>query len=604
MTVEIAIVLTVLVAAFLLFISGALKPDLIAMLVLVSLVMSTVIDPAEAFAGFSSFAVIAIAGLMVIGEGLEKTGVVKWVAQQLASVIRRGYNRLLLANTVVPGVLSGFVNIVAAASFFVPVILRLCKQMEAPQSKILLPMACTALLGANLTLIGASHNLVVDSLLMAETGVGFGFFEFTIVGAVLVVAAVVYIFLIGQRLLPGEQAAPDPREVPETVDLADVYGLEHRLFELWVAPAEDEEAEMTISSFGVEAAGLGLIALVRGSEQLIRPEPETVLEDNDMLLVLGHEKTAERFAGSHHAITFMGPPEVEKDHPVSTAELAEAVVPPRSPAVGKTVHDLNLPQKYGMSVIAYYRRDRPYRTNVQEAELQEGDSLLVYGPREKMREFEPEKELLIYFKPGPADVSTPLKRKAPIAAAILLGVILGAALGVMPIAAMAVAGAVAMVLVGIVPLKEFYQVIDWRTLVLIGGMYPLGVALNNTGAADLIGETLIAALGGFGPLAVLAGVAILAMMLTQPMHNAAVAIIMTPIALNAANLMQSDPRPFAVAVIVACSASFLMPYGHPAPLLVEKPGGYRGRDYLAFGAGLSLIVLLVIVALIPLLWPL
>jgi di/tricarboxylate transporter len=604
MTVEIAIVLTVLVAAFLLFISGALKPDLIAMLVLVSLVMSTVIDPAEAFAGFSSFAVIAIAGLMVIGEGLEKTGVVKWVAQQLASVIRRDYNRLLLANTVVPGVLSGFVNIVAAASFFVPVILRLCKQMEAPQSKILLPMACTALLGANLTLIGASHNLVVDSLLMAETGVGFGFFEFTIVGAVLVVAAVVYIFLIGQRLLPGEQAAPDPREVPETVDLADVYGLEHRLFELWVAPAEDEEAEMTISSFGVEAAGLGLIALVRGSEQLIRPEPETVLEDNDMLLVLGHEKTAERFAGSHHAITFMGPPEVEKDHPVSTAELAEAVVPPRSPAVGKTVHDLNLPQKYGMSVIAYYRRDRPYRTNVQEAELQEGDSLLVYGPREKMREFEPEKELLIYFKPGPADVSTPLKRKAPIAAAILLGVILGAALGVMPIAAMAVAGAVAMVLVGIVPLKEFYQVIDWRTLVLIGGMYPLGVALNNTGAADLIGETLIAALGGFGPLAVLAGVAILAMMLTQPMHNAAVAIIMTPIALNAANLMQSDPRPFAVAVIVACSASFLMPYGHPAPLLVEKPGGYRGRDYLAFGAGLSLIVLLVIVALIPLLWPL
>lgn len=470
MTLEIAVVLAVLVVAFGLFISGALKPDLIAMLVLVSLVMSTVIDPEEAFAGFSSFAVIAIAGLMVIGEGLVKTGVVKWVAQQLARVIRRDFNRLLLVNTVVPGVLSGFVNIVAAASFFAPVILRLCKQMEVPQSKILLPMASTALLGANLTLIGASHNLVVDSLLMAETGTGFGFFEFTIVGVVLVAVAVVYIFLVGQQLLPGERTAPDPTEVPETVDLADVYGLEHRLFELWVAAAEDEESEKKISSFGLEEAGLGLIALVRGGEQLVRPDAGTLVENNDTLLVLGREEAAERFAESHHAITFMGPPEVHKAHPVSTAELAEAVVPPRSTAVGKKIRDLHLPQDYGVRVIAYYRRDRPYRTNVQEAELQEGDSLLVYGPRERMREFEPEKKLLIYFKPGVAEVSTHLKKKAPVAAAILLGVILGAALGFMPIAPMAVAGAVAMVLVGIVPLKEVYRVIDWRTLVLIGGM--------------------------------------------------------------------------------------------------------------------------------------
>lgn len=604
MTLEIAIVLTVLVIAFLLFISGKLEPDLIAMLVLVSLVMSTVIDPAEAFAGFSSFAVIAIAGLMVIGEGLEKTGVVKWVAHKLAGIIRRDYNRLLFVNTVVPGVLSGFVNIVAAASFFVPVILRLCKQMEIPQSKILLPMACTALLGANLTLIGASHNLVVDSLLMAETGAGFGFFEFTIVGAVLVAAAVLYIFVLGQRLLPGKQAAPEPTKVPDTVDLADVYGLEHRLFELWFAPAENEEAEMKISTFGVEEAGLGLIALVRGGEQLVRPDADTVLKENDTLLVLGHEDAAERFADSHPAITFMGPPEVQKEHPVSTAELAEAVVPPRSPAVGKKIRELNLPRDYGMSVIAYYRQDRPYRTNVQEAEVKEGDSLLIYGPREQMREFAPEKELLIYFKPGLPDVSIRQKKMAPVAAFILLGVILGAALGVMPIAAMAVAGAVAMVLVGIIPLKKVYKVIDWRTLVLIGGMYPLGIALNSTGAADLIGATLIAALGEFGPLTVLAGVSVLTMVLTQPMHNAAVAIIMTPIALNAAKLMESDPRAFAVAVIVACSASFLMPFGHPAPLLVEEPGGYRGRDYLAFGAGLSLIVLVVIVTLIPMLWPL
>lgn len=152
--------------------------------------------------------------------------------------------------------------------------------------------------------------------------------------------------------------------MPETVDLADVYGLEHRLFELWVAAAEDEEAEKKISSFSLEEAGLGLIALVRGGEQLVRLDVATLVEDNDTLLVLGREEAAERFAESHPAITFMGPPEVHKAHPVSTAELAEAAVPPRSRAVGKKIRDLHLPQDYGVSVIAYYRRDRPYRTNV------------------------------------------------------------------------------------------------------------------------------------------------------------------------------------------------------------------------------------------------
>jgi len=147
-------------------------------------------------------------------------------------------------------------------------------------------------------------------------------------------------------------------------------------------------------------------------------------------------------------------------------------------------------------------------------------------------------------------------------------------------------------------------VIDWRTLVLIGGMYPLGLALNETGAADLIGEGLIAALGGFGPLAVLGGVAVLSMILTQPIHNAAVAIIMTPIAINAATSMGSNPKAFCIGVIVACSATFLMPYGHPAPFLVQEPGGYHARDYLRFGAVLNLITLLVILLLVPLLWPL
>lgn len=603
MTPEIIFVMAVLVISFGMFVSGRLRPDLVAMLVLATLVLSQVIEPAQAFAGFSSFAVITIAGLMVIGEGLKKTGVVKWTAQQLARGINQRYSRLLLINTAVPGVLSGFVNIVAAASFFIPIVLRLSKQLKVPQAKILLPMACTALLGANLSLIGASHNLVVDSLLKDATGESFGFFEFTSVGAALLVAALLYTFFIGQHLLPGARKTPDPIDAPVTIDLDDVYGLEDRLFEVWVSSAGEGIAPK-VERLELDKWGLTLIALVRAGEQLVLPHPDMALEEGDMLLLLGREEVVEGLAELDEALTYIGPPKAQVAYPISTAELAEAVVPPRSAAVGKKVRDLDLPGQFGMTAIAYYRDGTPHRTAVRDEVLQEGDSLLVYGPREKMREFNPEKELLIYFKPGEPEVSSRLKRRAPYAAAILLAVIAVAALGWMPIAATAVLGAVAMVVLGIVRLDEVYSVIDWRTLILVGGMFPLGVALNTTGAADAIGEGLIAAVGDLGPLAVLAGISVLCIALTQPIHNAAVAIIMTPIAINVATLMQSNPKAFAVTVIVSCSAAFLMPYGHPAPFLVQEPGGYRSRDYLRFGSGLTVLTFAIILGLVPLLWPL
>ncbi|MDX1681476.1 MAG: SLC13 family permease [Phycisphaeraceae bacterium] len=597
------VVLAILAAAFVLFVGGWLAPDIVALLVLVALLLTGAVAPSEAFLGFSSNAVITIAGLMVIGAGLERTGVVKWVARRLEAVIRRRYHRLLLVNTGIPGMMSGFVNIVAAATFFIPVILRLCKKMKVPQSKILLPMACTALIGANLTLIGASHNLVVNSLLTESTGAGFTFFEFTPVGVVLLVGALLYILFIGQHLLPGEQEAPEPTEVPESPDLVEVYDLEDRLFELWVAELPPADADTVGELHADREYGLTLLTLVREGEQLLFPGADAPIEEGDMLLVQGREEVAQQFADDHAEITFLGPPESEQKYPLSTGELAEAVVPPRSPAVEKSVADLELTDRYGMTTLAVYRDGRAHRTGVQDMTLEEGDSLLLYGPRDKMREFDPAKELLVYFRPGKPEVSSRQKRLGPVAVAILVSVIAVAAVGLFPIAVTAVAGAVLTVLLGIVPATKIYDAIDWRSLVLIGGMYPLGVALDQSGAASAIGEGLVAGLGPLGPIAVLGGVVLLAMALTQPIHNAAVAIIMTPIAIDAARGMEADPKAFCVGVIVACSAAFLMPYGHPAPFLVQEPGGYGAGDYLKFGTGLAIIALAVILGVVPLIWP-
>ncbi len=602
MTLSITLVLGILIIAFILFLTGWLKPDVIAMLVLLSLVISGIIEPIDAFQGFSSFAVMAIAGLLIIGEGLERTGVVKWVARKLEGLTGKSFNRLLLINTSIPGILSGFVNIVAAASFFIPVILRLCLKLDVSPSKVLMPMACLALCGANLTLIGASHNLVVHSLLEESQGVGFSFFEFTVVGAVLLLVAITYVFVLGQRLLPARVKIEKPKQVTITSNLVETYDLKDSLFEIWITE-EYENSEVKLAELDLEKKfGLILIEIVREQDRFVNVEENFELQREDLLLVQGEKEVVQRFCDSYEGISYLGPPRSQEKYPVSMAELAEAVVPPRSPVIGKTAAEMDFRNDFGLTLISYFRDDKPVHGAVSDQKLKEGDGLLFYGPRDKIRDFDPEKEILVYHKPGQPEVSSSLKKKAPLAALILLAVVGTAAANLIPISVSALAGAVLMVLTGIINPLKTYDAIDWKTLVLIGGMYPLGLALSETGASDLIGNALIDSLGSFGPLVVLAGIVVLTMVLTQPIHNAAVAIIMTPIAINAAELMGSNPRAFCVAVLVACSTTFLMPFGHPAPLMVQEPGKYNGADYIRFGLPLNILALAVILIVVPLIW--
>ncbi len=601
MSVDAIVVLSVLAAAFVAFVSGKVRPDLVAVAGLVALLLSGVIEPEAAFAGFSSFAVITIAGLMVIGVGLERSGVVTWVARQLERVIKESTTRLLVFNTLIPGLMSGFINIVATATFFISVILRLSKRLRRHASDLLMPMGAAALVGANLTLIGASHNLVVHSLLRDETGAGFSFFEFTPVGLAVLAAALGYIFLFGRKLMPHHAGPPAAEHKQVVPDLSALYQLHDLLFEIYVS--EPGHSQMTTSEVASDRDGLTLIALVRDDE-LLFPEPDTQLMHGDLILVQGRQEKVEGLCARDERLVFMGAPEAQTSDPMNPTELVEVVVPPRSPAVGKTTDELGVREEFGILPIACFRDGEPFRLIARDATLKEGDGVLFYGPRQRTREFDPEKELLIYVKPDAPEMSSHARRLTPLAAAILLGVILAAALGVLPIAVSALAGAVLMSMLGIVDLGKLYGQIDWRTLILIAAMYPLGVALNDSGAAEVLGDGLVGLLGPLGPLAVMGGVALLTFVLTQPIHNAVVAIVMTPVAIQAASEVGADPRAFCVAVVVACSATFLMPYGHPAALMIQEPGAYRPVDYLRFGAGLSLVVMGVILGVVPVFFPL
>lgn len=299
---------------------------------------------------------------------------------------------------------------------------------------------------------------------------------------------------------------------------------------------------------------------------------------------------------------FAGRPRDQKAFPLSTAELVELVVPPRSPVIGKTLTDLDFRKKTGLSGIALWHQGKPLRTNVGNHPLQEGDGLLLFGNRKKTRSFKPGKSFRWLHPPREQEAPPELGHLGPYAAALLILVVLSAALGWLPVAVAALCGALGMILLRILTPKQAYGSVEWQTIILIGSLYPLGIALENSGASALMAQWLVSSLESFGAKGVLFGVAFLTMLLTQPLHNVAAAVIMTPVALDAAQAVGANPKTFAVAVIIGASAAFLMPVGHPVSLLAYRLGNYKPKDYLRFGLGLCLLVLLIATFVVPLFW--
>jgi di/tricarboxylate transporter len=603
MNVEAALVFAILAVAVLFFSTNWVRPDLVALLVLVALVIFGLVTPEEALSGFSSQAVIAIAALLIISAGLVRSGAVRWLAGRIGALAGGENRRLSLLTTAIPGFLSGFVNVIAMVSLFIPLVARLARRNEIPRSKLLLPMAVAGLVGANLTLIGASHNLVVSSLVVRWGVPRLSLFELFPVGAILLLGAILYAQLMGDRLLPDRSAETREEERRPPDHLVRTYHLEERLWELWVMP-ESPAVGRSLRELGVgNRYGLNVISVVGESPRRLQ-NGDVRLQNGDVLLVTGREERVDQLVERNEGLLFIGHPSGQDDLPFSAAQLAELVVPPRSPFIGRNLVETGFREKTGLTGVALWRGDRPIRTDVGTLPLLPGDGLLVFGSREVARSFEPEPDFLWSYPPPEEEAPQELRHLAPWSALILLAVILVTALGWMPVAVAALAGAAGVMLLGILSPQQAYENIDWRTVVLIAGMFPLGLAMEKTGAAAILSNLLVSSLGQFGPQVALVGVALLAILLTQPMHNAAVAVIMTPVAMDVAIQMGANPRAFAVAVILGASAAFLLPVGHPAALLVQQPGGYQVRDYFKFGLGLQLFYLLVIAFILPLIWPL
>jgi di/tricarboxylate transporter len=591
---EIELLIIIGLALALIF-SNRLRPDLIALLVLLALGISGILTPEQAVAGFSRSAVLTIVGRFVITATLEQTGVVQWLAKRLAQLSGTHEPRMMVVFMGAGALLSLVMNNIAAGAVLLPAAVHVARQARVRESRILMPLAFGTLLGGMATLF-TTANIIISGSLQAQGQRGLTMLDFLPTGGVLVVAGMAYMLLIGRRLLPNRESVG--RAMMIQPDLTQTYQLAERLWEVRVhpdSPLVDQQLADTVigARLGATVAGIW-----HGREAKIPPAPTDVIAAHDILLVLGREERVRQLETQHTTIGRYG--YHRNRSPDLSVHLTEVVIAPRSLAIGKTLKELRFRTKFGLTTVALWREGRSFRTDVGDFPLEAGDALLMVGAPGRITLLAEEPGYIVLN--GAHALPRPNQRKAIGAVVIAALALLLATTSILPTAEAMLAGAAALVLSGCLSMEDAYRAIEWRVVVLIAGLLPIGTALVETGLAARIGQAFTATSATAGPLALIAALALFTLVLTQVVGSQVSALIVGPIAASAAVHAGVNPTAVGVAVAICCSAAFLTPIAHPVNVLMMGPGGYTFNDFLRVGLGMSLVCFLTLLLVLPLFW--
>lgn len=615
MTGEQLIVFGVLAATLVLFVWNRWRYDLVALAALLACALTGVVPAEEVFAGLGHPAVISVAAVLVLSRGLLNAGVVDSVARRLMQVGERPWAQVA-ALTGIVALSSGFMNNVGALALFMPVAIWMSRQSGRSPSYLLMPLAFGSLLGGTLTLIGTPPNLIIAGY-RAEAGEApFGMFAFLPVGAAVTVAGVLFIALLGWRLVPRRQ---------EQEGNGDLFEISAYLTEVRV-PEGCKYAGRTLHALiGAvqDEADVQVIALIRGDERQRMPSTYEVLREGDILLVeadsdslkalldvTGVELAAdveEQENKAHDeqeaAEQAVEQEKAEKNHKSRHGELtlAEAIVSPGSMLVGTSAGGLDLRERHGVNVLAVARQGQRLRQRLGEIRFAAGDILLLQAREDALQSSLNSLGCLPLASRG-LSITTP--RNVMLASAIFAITLASIAFGLLPAATALVTGALVMILVGLIPLGRIYESIDMPVIVLVAAMLPVGQALETTGGSQLIADALLELGQSLPAAATLALLMVAVMLISNVVNNAAAAVLAAPVAISLARGMDASVDPFLMAVAIGASCAFLTPIGHQSNTLVMAPGGYRFGDYWRLGLPLSILVVLCAVPAILWIWPL
>ncbi len=621
------LIFAILIAMMGLFLWGRLRHDVVALAALMACVLTGLVPTGEAFSGFDHPAVITVACVLVLSQGLRNTGGVDWMAHTFLPR-DAGRPKAMFALLGLGALMSGFMNNVGAMALLMPIAVQISGRLGLTQGQLLMPLAFGTILGGMTTLVGTPPNLIVSGF-RQDAGLGhFGMFDFAPVGVVVAILGVILIASVGWRLVPVRVPAAD-----DSFD-AGTYLTEVRV------PENSKAVGLTLRAFEteIEESGAQVVGLMRNDVRLTAPHGARRIRERDVLsLEADVDALAETLSVFGIKLEAHDPADEDEEDEAETSDdrsdatpdkeradggsktgdvaediedspevdedivLREVAVLPGSTIVGRSASDMRLRTRYGLNLLAISRHGHPPRSRLRKLKLKSGDLMIMQGPAEMMSEFIKDTGCVPL---GKRELRIPDKRMAIIAGAVMLSAIGLATFGVLPAAVAFALGVLASMILRTVPPRQVYTAIDWPVIVLLASLIPVAGAMETTGAARLLAQVLVDSIAQGHGVAALGVVLVTAMFMSDAMNNAATAAVLCPIALGIAERLDVSPDSFLMAVAIGASCAFLTPIGHQNNTLILGPGGFRFGDYWRLGLPLEALVVAVSLPLLLIVWPL
>ncbi len=591
MSTDQGMLLLLLFALLVLLVWGRWRYDIVALAALFTAAILGLVPQTEMFSGFGNPATVTVIMVLIVSYGLTKSGAVEFVADAIEPISATPYLHIAVL-TFLAAFLSMFMNNVGALALLMPIAIQSTTKAGRSPATVLMPLSFGSILGGLVTLIGTPPNILIANYREQMTGEAFTMFDFAPVGGGIAICGILFMLLIGWRLVKVRK---------QTTGL-ELFDVEKYLFELKVT-AESPFADQKAGALKDDLTdrNLALLSMVHRRERIQVVYRRQLVLANDLLMVQGSHDDIAKFATTNKLLMVSAENGQQEILHSEDTQAAEVVVTPNSPIVGRTASQIKFNRKYSVNLLAASRAGTPHRERLRDFKFEVGDVLLLHGETEELE------EAIIKLNCYPLAtrvLGLGASSKAVPAMLTFIVAIVAAASGLVTIQLALGFATVAMVLLNIVPIREFYEGVDWAVVVLLGAMIPLGAALETTGTTTLLVNAILAVAGDLSPVFLLAMILIITMSVSDLLNNAATAILMAPIAFNIALSLELNPDAFLMAVAVGASCAFLTPIGHQNNALIMGPGGYKFGDYWRMGLPLEIVIVLVALPLLLIAWPL
>ena len=616
--------LIILALSAVFFVNGKLRSDLVALCALVLLIVFNILTPEEALSGFSNPIVIMMVGLFVVGGAIFKTGLAKMISSKILRLAGKSELKLFILIMMVTAFIGAFVSNTGTVALMLPIVVSMAASANISPGRFLMPLAFASSMGGMATLIGTPPNLVVDEVLSNAGFTDLSFFSFTPIGVICVLIGLVVLIPLSKFFLVKKEDGKDTKTTTghSPKELAKKYQLSDNLYRIQIRPGSRIGGKKLQELNITQAYNLSILEIRRQSSSQGRflktvdqslAGPHTELQENDILYVFGPFEKVNQFAKEQnleltdtHVSEYVEGAEVEK---LSVREIgiAEVLLMPDSKLINKAVKDSGFRDKYSVNILGIQRKGEYILNDIKDIKMHAGDILLIQGTWDSIaRMSQKQSQWVVLGQPLDEASKVTLDYKAPVAALIMVLMIAAMVfdfIPIPPVAAVIIAG-ILMVLTGCFRnVEEAYKTINWESVVLIAAMLPMSLALEKTGASNLISEKLVSGLGDYGPLVLMAGIYFTTSLLTMFISNTATAVLVAPIALQSAIAINVSPYPFLLAVTVGASMCFASPFSTPPNALVMSAGKYTFMDYVKVGLPLQIVMGIVMVFILPLLFP-